>query len=144
MRGRDRSASRAVSRATVPPVVPGVGPPVRSDEEAVRVESGKRRVALVGAGIAGAVVVSACSGGQGGDDGGSPDAGGGTYSIAIVNPENPLVPGNTSESEGSQVIRSLWTGLVQYAPDGAVEYTGVAEEITSEDNTTWTITLKDG
>jgi ABC-type transport system substrate-binding protein len=41
-------------------------------------------------------------------------------------------------------VKSLWTGLVQYAEDGQVEYTGVAESIESEDNTTWTVTLKDG
>src|SRR5919107_5542118 len=77
-------------------------------------------------------------------DGRDAAATGGTYSIYIGEPENPFVPGNTTESEGHQVISALWTGLVEYATDGAVEYTGVAESIESEDNTTWTITLRDG
>jgi oligopeptide transport system substrate-binding protein len=111
------------------------------------VKLGKRNAALISAGIAGAMVLSACGGSEessdSGDEGGEA-AQGGTFSVAINNPENPLVPGNTSESEGSQVIQALWTGLIEYSADGEIEYTGVAEEITSEDNVNWTITLKDG
>jgi ABC-type oligopeptide transport system substrate-binding subunit len=60
-------------------------------------------------------------------------------------PENPLIPSNTTESEGSQIIDSIWTGLTQYNIDTAeTEYTGVAESIESTDSTTWTVTLKDG
>ena len=78
-------------------------------------------------------------------DGGAAASDGGTFSIYIGEPENPLVPGNTSESEGSQVIEALWTGLVQYAnEDGSVQYTGVADSIESDDATTWTVKLKDG
>ena len=107
---------------------------------------GKRSAALIGAGIAGAMVLSACGSEEPAEEGteGGEAATGGTASIHINEPENPLVPGNTTESEGSQVVKSLWTGLVNYAENGEVEYTGVAEEITSEDNTTWTITLRDG
>ena len=64
--------------------------------------------------------------------------------MAVNNPENPLVPGNTTESEGAQIIKAIWTGLVEYAEDGEVEYTGVADKIESDDNIHWTITLKDG
>ncbi|HJX42882.1 MAG TPA: ABC transporter substrate-binding protein [Geodermatophilus sp.] len=108
----------------------------------------KRRSALLAAGLSGALLLSACGGG--GDDGGSGGGGGGeggtggTFSVYIGEPENPLVPGNTTESEGDQVISSLWTGLVRYSDEGEVDYSGVAESIESEDNTTWTVTLKDG
>jgi ABC-type transport system substrate-binding protein len=108
---------------------------------------GKRSAALIGAGIAGAMVLSACGSdeGGGGDEQTSEEgSAGGTFTLAVNNPENPLVPGNTTESEGSQIVKALWTGLVEYAEDGEVQYTGVAEEITSEDNTNWTITLRDG
>jgi oligopeptide transport system substrate-binding protein len=113
--------------------------------EALHVKLSKRNSALVATAIAGAMLLSACGGSdeEGGGEGGA-EATGGTFSIYIGEPENPLVPGNTTESEGHQVISSLWTGLVEYATDGAVEYTGVAESIESEDNTTWTITLRDG
>ena len=108
--------------------------------------SSKRSAALIATGLSGALVLSACGGGDSGSGGGGGGGeGGGTFSVALYSdPENPLVPGNTTESEGAQVIESLWTGLVEYAPDGAVEYTGVAESIESEDNTNWTITLNDG
>jgi ABC-type oligopeptide transport system substrate-binding subunit len=108
---------------------------------------GKRSAALIGAGIAGAMVLSACGGEEASDEPGTGSeeaASGGTYTLAVNNPENPLVPGNTTESEGAQITKALWTGLVEYAEDGEVEYTGVAESIESEDNTNWTITLKDG
>lgn len=108
----------------------------------------KRSGALIAGGLTAAMVLSACGGSEedGGNegDGSNAEAGGGTYSIYIGEPENPLIPGNTTESEGAQVLEALWTGLVQYAADGAVEYTGVAETIESEDNTVWTVTLKDG
>ncbi|GAA3173426.1 ABC transporter substrate-binding protein [Blastococcus jejuensis] len=105
----------------------------------------KRRGALVAAGIAAAMMLSACGGSDenGGGEGGS-ESSGGTFSMYIGEPENPLVPGNTTEDQGNQVVSSLFTGLVQYDESGEVVYTGVAESIESEDNTTWTVTLKDG
>jgi oligopeptide transport system substrate-binding protein len=106
----------------------------------------KRRGALVAAAIAAAMVLSACGSDE---EGGATSEGGdgqtgGTFSMYIGEPQNPLVPGNTTESEGDQVVNSLWTGLVKFSPEGEVEYSGVAESIESEDNTTWTVTLKDG
>ncbi|WP_347059551.1 ABC transporter substrate-binding protein [Blastococcus sp. HT6-30] len=104
----------------------------------------KRRGALVAGGVAAAMVLTACGGSDDNGGGGGTAAEGGSFSLAINNPENPLVPGNTTETEGSQVVKALWTGLIQYGEDGEVEYTGIAESIESDDNTTWTITLKDG
>jgi oligopeptide transport system substrate-binding protein len=100
----------------------------------------KRPAALVAAALAGAMLLSACGGG---DDGGS-DASGGTYSVYINEPQSPLVPGDTTEDQGNQVIHSLWTGLVEYDQDGAIQYTGVADSIETQDNVTWTVKLKDG
>lgn len=99
--------------------------------------------------VSATLLITACGGGDGDGDGaggeGTPGGdGGGTFSIQINNPENPLIPTNTTESEGSQVIQGLWTGLVQYDEETQLEYSGVAESIESEDNLTWTVTLKDG
>jgi oligopeptide transport system substrate-binding protein len=97
-----------------------------------------------------ALGATACGGG---DDGGGTTGGadpeaevtGGTFSISINNPENPLLPANTTESEGNQVMSALFTGLVEYNVETTeVEYTGVAESIESEDNTNWTVELKEG
>jgi ABC-type transport system substrate-binding protein len=105
----------------------------------------KRPAALVATALAGAMLLSACGGGS--DDNSSESGsgdGGGTFTAYIGEPKSPLVPGNTTESEGAKVIAALWTGLVGYSQEGEVEYTGVAESIESEDNQNWTITLKDG
>ncbi len=114
---------------SVPPACGGM-------REAIHVKLSKRSGAFIAAGLAGTMVLSACGGSDEGSEGESAaEATGGTFSIYVGEPENPLVPGNTTESEGSQVVDSLWTGLVEYAEDGSIEYTGVAESIESEDNT---------
>jgi ABC-type transport system substrate-binding protein len=102
--------------------------------------------------VALALGMTACSGGGDGGDAEEPNAAetgaaeapsGGTFSIGIGEPENPLVPSNTSETEGGQLVDALFTGLVQYDPDTTEQIEGVAESIESEDSQTWTITLKD-
>jgi ABC-type transport system substrate-binding protein len=100
----------------------------------------RRRSAGLAALATAALLLTACGGSPTPAAGPAPD----TVSIAIGEPESPLVPGNTVEEYGAQVLESLWTGLVQYAADGSVEYTGVAESIESADNTTWTVRLHDG
>ena len=66
---------------------------------------------------------------------GGAEASGGSFSIYIGEPENPLIPGNTNETEGGQVIDSLFTGLVQYNPEtNEADFNGVAESIESEDH----------
>jgi oligopeptide transport system substrate-binding protein len=89
--------------------------------------------------LAGIVLLSGC---------GSPASGEASapepISIAIGEPVATLLPGNTVEDNGSQILEALWTGLVEYGPDGAVRYTGVADAIESEDSVTWTVRLRDG
>ena len=50
-------------------------------------------------------------------------------------PQNPLVPSNTNEVNGGQVIENLFTGLAEYTPEGEVRM-GVAESITPNGNST--------
>jgi oligopeptide transport system substrate-binding protein len=120
-----------------------VPPAQRGLREALHVKLSKRSGALVATGIVATMVLSAC-GGSDDDSGSGGGDGGGVWSMYIGEPENPLVPGNTTEDQGNQVLEALFTGLVQYATDGEVVYSGVAESIESEDSTTWTVTLKDG
>ena len=97
-----------------------------------------------------ALTLAACGGDDDGEEGngaagGEEEVTGGTYSLFITQPENPLVPGNTNESEGSQVIEALFTGLIEYDPETSeAVYSGVAESIESDDATNWTVTLKEG
>jgi oligopeptide transport system substrate-binding protein len=103
--------------------------------------------------LAVALGATACGGddngngnGNGGDGAASGDGErGGSFSVQINDPENPLVPGNTTESEGNQVLKALFTPLVGYDLETTeIDYNGVAESIESEDNKVWTVTLNDG
>jgi ABC-type transport system substrate-binding protein len=101
--------------------------------------SNKRHSRVAFAALAGTVLLSGCAA-QGSGDEATPES----VSIAIGEPMAPLVPGSTVEEYGSQILESLWTGLVEYTADGEVSYTGVAESVTSDDSTTWTVELNDG
>lgn len=109
-----------------------------------------RVVSLAALCTAAALALAGCAGGGGSGQGtgsgsGSTPPGGGTFSVQVDNPENPLVPGNTTESEGNQILKALFTPLVGYTlEETKLEYTGVAESIESTDSTTWTVKLKPG
>ncbi|MFJ3789271.1 ABC transporter substrate-binding protein [Kitasatospora sp. NPDC090091] len=95
-----------------------------------------------------ALAVSACS--TGGDkksaDQGSGGSGkkGGSISIESGEPQHGLVPQNTAESEGAQVLSQLFAGLVEYDRKTNAPTLRVAQSIETTDATTWTIKLKDG
>lgn len=69
----------------------------------------------------------------------------GMFSFYLGEPQRPLVPGNTTESEGSKIISAVWTPLVTFdVKSRAVTYDGAAQSVTSADNVRWTIKLKPG
>ena len=92
-----------------------------------------------------ALVLTGCS--SGGDSGGSADGGSGDATAIITTngsePQNPLIPSNTTETGGGKIIDSIFAGLVSYDADGASQM-DVADSIESEDNQNWTVTLKEG
>jgi oligopeptide transport system substrate-binding protein len=90
-----------------------------------------------------ALLAAACTAGER-PDGERPDPAADGYSVSIGDVRHPLVPGATTDAEGAQVLRALWTGLVQYDEALEVAYTGVAESITSPDSRTWTVRLHPG
>lgn len=108
-----------------------------------------RRSLMLGAATAGAAAtLAACSGSSGGGSGSGSDSGsgGGTGDPIIVRggePQNPLVPTSTNEVFGGMIIDLIFAKLVAYKEDGSAE-NDLADKIESEDNQTWTITLKDG
>jgi len=100
---------------------------------------GLSAVAVVGTA---ALVLTGCASGSGDDDSSSGDA----SAIIKTNgtePENPLVPSNTTETGGGRIVTSIFAGLVSYNADGTTK-NEVAESIESDDATVWTVTLKDG
>jgi len=86
----------------------------------------------------GALALTGCSTG-------STDAGADSTIITTNGnePQNPLIPTNTTEVGGGKIVTSIFAGLMSYTATGEVEE-DVAESIESDDATTWTVTLKDG
>jgi oligopeptide transport system substrate-binding protein len=99
---------------------------------------GLSAVAVVGTA---ALVLTGCASGSG-DDSSSGDA----SAIITTNgsePQNPLIPSNTTETGGGKIIDSMFAGLVSYNAKGETEM-DAAESIESDDNKLWTIKLKEG
>ena len=101
------------------------------------------RIPRITALVAGVAIASiALVGCSTGDNGGTP-ASTGVVTVAWAEPENPLIPANTNEVNGGQVLNNIMAGLVYYQADGQWDY-DAAESIESDDNKTWTIKLKEG
>lgn len=103
-----------------------------------------KRAGAVAVGAAFALVAAGCGGG-GGDT--ADDAGSTTNGAITINggqPENPLVPANTTETNGGKIIDFMWSGLVYYPNDGSAPQNLVAESIDTSDSKTYTIKLKKG
>ncbi|KND32265.1 peptide ABC transporter substrate-binding protein [Streptomyces acidiscabies] len=92
--------------------------------------------------IATVVVLGATACGGGGDSGGS-GKNDGIVSMQIGEPQNGLVPSNTYETEGAQVIHALFTGLTKLDADNKV-VDDMAASIETKDNKVWTFKLKPG
>ncbi|MCX4577274.1 ABC transporter substrate-binding protein [Streptomyces sp. NBC_01571] len=89
-----------------------------------------------------ALGATACGGG-GGDSSSGSGKGNGVVSVEIGEPQNSLVPSNTYETEGGQVINALFTGLTKLDASNKV-VNAMAESIETKDNKVWTIKLKSG
>ncbi|WP_406202748.1 ABC transporter substrate-binding protein [Kitasatospora sp. NBC_01560] len=94
-----------------------------------------------------ALAISACTTGsdkKSSEAGGASGKKGGSISVESGEPQHGLVPQNTAESEGAQVLATLFAGLVEYDRKDNSPQLRAAESIESADSTTWTIKLKDG
>ncbi|MGP4013189.1 peptide ABC transporter substrate-binding protein [Streptomyces sp. 4N124] len=92
-----------------------------------------------------ALAATACGGSDGdsGDDSNAAIDPNGKFSIEVGEPQNPLQPANTMESNGSIVTKALFTGLVDYDSTGKIEMMN-AQSVDSTDNKTFTVKLKPG
>lgn len=71
--------------------------------------------------------------------------GDGAVSMYICEPQTSLFGQMTNETCGSEVVNGLYSGLFSLDKDtGELVFDEVAESIETDDDTTWTITLKDG
>ena len=99
-------------------------------------------VAAIALAAAGALVLTGCTSG-----GSEPSAPAGDPEAIITTngsePQNPLIPTNTTETGGGKIVTSLFAGLVSYTAEGEIE-NDVAESIESEDSQSWTVKIKEG
>lgn len=75
-----------------------------------------------------------------GDSGDKPDG----VTVHTVKPENPLIPGGTTEVGGGRIIESLFTGLNDYDTKTGEPVLSAAKSIETSDNQTYTVTLNEG
>ncbi|TDD64047.1 ABC transporter substrate-binding protein [Jiangella aurantiaca] len=100
-----------------------------------------RRSVLLGT-VALALALGACGGG---DDSG--DAAGESDNVVTVrgcNPQAAFVPANSNEVCSGDILDQVFSFLVRYDPENGQPSNEIAEEITTDDNLTWTIRLEDG
>ncbi|MGB9376409.1 MAG: ABC transporter substrate-binding protein [Mycobacteriales bacterium] len=64
--------------------------------------------------------------------------------IVASEPQNPLIPANTNEVGGGNVIDAITTGLVNYDVKDAAPKNAMADSIETSDNTNFTIKIKKG
>jgi oligopeptide transport system substrate-binding protein len=108
---------------------------------------GTTRTVAVAALSAVALLAAGC--GSGGDSGDNETSAagaktGGEITVRGCNPENPLVPSNTTETCGGNVIDAVFAKLVHYNPETAAPENDIAESIETEDNQNFTVKLKPG
>jgi oligopeptide transport system substrate-binding protein len=91
-----------------------------------------------------ALAATACGGNKSGNNNASaqwdPN---GMVSFASGEPQNDLVPSNTQETYGHDVLKTLFTPLVGYTSDGKIKMEN-AESITTTDSKVFTVKLKPG
>lgn len=101
------------------------------------------RVAALAAVATLSLVASACGGGGSTSSGDSAAAdGAGEITVRGCTPQEALVPANTTETCGGDVLRTLSSQLVRYNSETAAPENDIAESIETEDNQTFTVTLK--
>ncbi|WP_158888603.1 peptide ABC transporter substrate-binding protein [Amycolatopsis anabasis] len=103
----------------------------------------RSRWAAAGALMTSAALVLTGCGGGGDNSGGTTNKDAG-ITVFNTEPENPLVPSNTTEFGGSQVISALFTGLVEYNSDTTAVENAMADSITDVEAKVYTIKIKKG
>jgi oligopeptide transport system substrate-binding protein len=104
----------------------------------------QRKLMVAGALFAaGALALTACGGSSGGSESEGGDANA-AITVFNIKPQNPLIPSNTNEVGGGNILDNVFRGLVKYNPDTAAPEMAMAESIESTDNKVWTIKLKPG
>ncbi|HYH72181.1 MAG TPA: ABC transporter substrate-binding protein [Nocardioides sp.] len=107
---------------------------------------GTTRTVAVAALSAVALLAAGCGSGDS-DDTATSAAGaktGGEITVRGCNPQNPLVPSNTTETCGGNVLDAVTAKLVHYDPETAKPTNDIAQSIETTDNQNFTVKLKPG
>jgi oligopeptide transport system substrate-binding protein len=94
-----------------------------------------------------ALVAAGCGGGGGSEpQPGTSQAGGqgGEIAIRSCTPQNPLIPANTNEQCGGNLLDAILAKLVHYNSETAAPELDIAQSIDSKDNQNFTVKLKPG
>ena len=106
----------------------------------------KRGYKVVAVAVAGLLLAAGCGGGDDEDPqaGATPNTGAPTGEIAIQNckPQNPLIPSNTNEVCGGDVLDQVTAKLVRYDPDSGEIENDIAESIETKNSKVFTIKLQ--
>jgi oligopeptide transport system substrate-binding protein len=103
-----------------------------------------KRILATGAVIAAlTLAVSACGSG-GSDDGGESGDSAAPVVARGCQPENPLVPGNTGESCGHDIIELFTSTLYRYDAETSEPVADLAESVQTNDNQNFTVRIKKG
>ena len=107
---------------------------------------GTTRTVAVAVMSAAALIAAGCGGGtdSGSSDGAAGGKSGGEIQIRGCNPENPLVPSNTTETCGGNIIDAFAAKLVHYNAEDAKPEMDIAESIETTDNQNFTVKLVKG
>lgn len=96
-----------------------------------------KKSAVTVSAIALALGLAAC-----GDDSGNGGDGEGLITSMGTEPQNPLIPANTNEVGGGNIVDLIYAGLVSYDAEGEV-HNEMAEDIEQTSDTEYKVTLKD-
>jgi oligopeptide transport system substrate-binding protein len=104
---------------------------------------GRTRAAFA-AGLTSLALVATACGGGGGTTPGTEEGGttGGEITVAGCTPENPMVPGNTAEVCGGDIVDAMTSKLIEYNTENAAPTNDIAESIETTDNKLFTVKLK--
>ena len=109
---------------------------------------GLTRTVTMVAGISAVTLLAAACGGGSSSSGTSSSAGGGKAGGAVTvrgcNPQNPLIPSNTTETCGGNVLDAITAKLVHYNPETGAPENDIADKIETTDNQNFTVTIKKG
>lgn len=107
----------------------------------------KKRAGLAALAVLGAtaIALAGCSSnsGSGGNSGSGSTNANGIVTTNGSEPQNPLIPSNTTETGGGKIINSIFEGLRSYDADGK-PVNEVAKSITTDDSKTFDIKLNTG